>query len=222
MPKQLDLQGKTFNLLTAIEYLGGRKWKCQCVCGNFTETSGHALSVGDKKSCGCQGRPKQYASEFAKVRYERSERVVRFLGTKGKQTSAMISKGVGIKVSSLQGTLSVLSKKRLIKRSRQQGFNEVLGRNENVFSYQLINSLNDSLRVLLGKRYVEEPEPVIEEVIEEVIVHQDYDDEVIEYDIHNMNGVDQSDIQWMNHYRMKLADRYRMNGIPVPKFATAC
>lgn len=51
--------GDSFNLLTVIEpgertaNCGVFRWKCRCVCGNYTLATGGSLRSGNKKSCGC-------------------------------------------------------------------------------------------------------------------------------------------------------------------------
>ena len=49
----LDLIGKSFHKLTVIEYLGGRKYKCKCDCGNFSIIGKGNLINNHTKSCGC-------------------------------------------------------------------------------------------------------------------------------------------------------------------------
>ena len=58
MSKFIDLTGKKYNLLKAIEVdkilpSGQRIWKCQCDCGNITFVRGYNLKNGSVKSCGC-------------------------------------------------------------------------------------------------------------------------------------------------------------------------
>jgi hypothetical protein len=48
-----DLTGKRFGKLTALEYLGARKWLCQCDCGKKTSVLNHNLKSGATSSCGC-------------------------------------------------------------------------------------------------------------------------------------------------------------------------
>lgn len=48
-----DLTGKQFGLLTAIEYVGNRRWKCKCSCGNTTVVQATKLKSGHTRSCGC-------------------------------------------------------------------------------------------------------------------------------------------------------------------------
>ena len=55
----LDLAGKKFGKLRAIEFTGeskknqGRMWRCICDCGNTKEISAGVLNSGHSKSCGC-------------------------------------------------------------------------------------------------------------------------------------------------------------------------
>ena len=48
-----DLTGQTFGYLTALQYLPGGKYKCQCKCGNIVEVLTYNLKNGNTKSCGC-------------------------------------------------------------------------------------------------------------------------------------------------------------------------
>lgn len=64
-PNFIDLKGKSFFRLTALEYIGNSIWKFGCSCGNFVEKQGHVVNAGKIKSCGCysaellkKGRPK--------------------------------------------------------------------------------------------------------------------------------------------------------------------
>ena len=53
----IDISGKTFGNLTALEYtrtLEKRSyWKCKCNCGKVVEIRGKELKSGGVKSCGC-------------------------------------------------------------------------------------------------------------------------------------------------------------------------
>ena len=49
------LEGQKFGRLTVISYLGGRRYSCQCECGNTTESAAYSLKSGDSGSCGCKG-----------------------------------------------------------------------------------------------------------------------------------------------------------------------
>lgn len=53
MSRREDLTGRIFGKLTAIEYVGSRKWKCKCECGEEITTRADALKAGKTKSCGC-------------------------------------------------------------------------------------------------------------------------------------------------------------------------
>lgn len=48
-----NLSGQKFGRLTAVEYVGGSKWKCICDCGNMTEVRTSKLKSGHTRSCGC-------------------------------------------------------------------------------------------------------------------------------------------------------------------------
>lgn len=63
MSKALDLAGKKFNRLLAIERVYDRPlkthsaiWKCLCDCGNITYVPASKLCSGEIKSCGCLAR----------------------------------------------------------------------------------------------------------------------------------------------------------------------
>jgi len=61
MPKKLDLAGKTFGRLTAIEETDQRKngkvvWLCSCDCGNEILVRGSDLTSFHARSCGCYKR----------------------------------------------------------------------------------------------------------------------------------------------------------------------
>lgn len=44
--------GDKFGDWEALEYLGNRKWKCQCSCGTISEVGTYQLTSGRSKSCG--------------------------------------------------------------------------------------------------------------------------------------------------------------------------
>ena len=48
-----DISGQKFSRLTALEYIGNRKWKCLCDCGSISYVYGPSLRNGQTKSCGC-------------------------------------------------------------------------------------------------------------------------------------------------------------------------
>ena len=48
-----NIEGKKFNRLTVIKYLGHSKWLCKCDCGNHTIVAASRLKNGTTKSCGC-------------------------------------------------------------------------------------------------------------------------------------------------------------------------
>lgn len=61
MSKQLELRGKTFGRLKAIERVKGGAWKCLCSCGNEHIVLGSNLITGNTKSCGCLRRDRMPA-----------------------------------------------------------------------------------------------------------------------------------------------------------------
>lgn len=52
--KFTDITGQKFGDLTAIEYCGYGKWKCECSCGKVIVVRGDNLRTGNSKSCGCK------------------------------------------------------------------------------------------------------------------------------------------------------------------------
>lgn len=56
----VDITGKNFGRLTAIETAGTRNrkmaWRCECSCGNETIVTGVHLRRGEIQSCGCLQR----------------------------------------------------------------------------------------------------------------------------------------------------------------------
>lgn len=62
MTAQLEMIGKKFGRLTALEMIGNRisgrhpKWKCLCECGNQCVKSSVSLKTGREPSCGCAAR----------------------------------------------------------------------------------------------------------------------------------------------------------------------
>lgn len=57
--RAVDIRGKTFGMLTALEPLDRRYqnsvlWKCRCSCGNECEVAYNQLVSGNTTSCGCK------------------------------------------------------------------------------------------------------------------------------------------------------------------------
>ena len=55
MPRGLDrikLEGLNFGEWEVLEYVGNRKYRCKCSCGNIKEVQGYQLTSGKSKSCG--------------------------------------------------------------------------------------------------------------------------------------------------------------------------
>lgn len=51
MPKWIDRHGVRYGNLVAVEYLGHKKWRCVCDCGN--ECIRDTGNLTDKSHCGC-------------------------------------------------------------------------------------------------------------------------------------------------------------------------
>lgn len=60
-----DLTGQKFSRLTPIKYLGSRKWRCKCDCGNIIDVFTNNLTRGNTKSCGCLN--KELSSQRSKT-----------------------------------------------------------------------------------------------------------------------------------------------------------
>lgn len=71
MPKALDIAGKRFGRLIAIERVGnihGRvSWRCKCDCGNYTNVTVSSLRSGNTQSCGCIHREQLIARNSSKA-----------------------------------------------------------------------------------------------------------------------------------------------------------
>lgn len=67
---RIDLIGKKFGKLTAVEYLGVRKYKCECECGNTKVFRADCLRYGKVLDCGCSNR---YGENIVKAHKARSK-----------------------------------------------------------------------------------------------------------------------------------------------------
>lgn len=56
MSRFIDLTGQKFGRLTVLEYVGKKKWRCQCSCGKIVTVCGYNLTSGHTASCGCKAR----------------------------------------------------------------------------------------------------------------------------------------------------------------------
>src|SRR5688500_5040703 len=60
MPRRVDMTGRRYGRLTAIERAGtirgGAAWRFDCDCGNEITINGMAARNGNTKSCGCLAR----------------------------------------------------------------------------------------------------------------------------------------------------------------------
>lgn len=63
----INIKGKKFGKLTALEYEGNSIWKCQCQCGEIRKVSGQALRGGKVISCGCNKRKNLVGQRFGKL-----------------------------------------------------------------------------------------------------------------------------------------------------------
>lgn len=56
MPAPIDITGQTFNRLTAIARVKGRRWRFRCECGEEIVQDSAPVKNGNTKSCGCLSR----------------------------------------------------------------------------------------------------------------------------------------------------------------------
>ena len=103
-PNALDLKGKRFGKLVAIERAGKTKndnalWLCQCDCGNTTKANATSLRIGDTISCGCIKKVKiDYARQVLTDEMTINGVVVPLLTKKTRSDSGTGHKGVSIRV----------------------------------------------------------------------------------------------------------------------------
>lgn len=97
MPQAVNLVGKKFNKLTALERdfeiqkIKKSKdvwWKCQCDCGNIISVNGKTLRAGKIKSCGCE-KP-QYA--FKDLTGQRFGRLIILEKTEERKNNSIVWK----------------------------------------------------------------------------------------------------------------------------------
>lgn len=78
MSKRIDLVGKRFGMLIALEYVGDGKYKCLCDCGQTCVVFGSNLVRNHTKSCGCKKKVDLQGQRFGMLtvisRAERNEK----------------------------------------------------------------------------------------------------------------------------------------------------
>lgn len=62
----IDIKGRYFGELEALEYAGNKKWLCKCSCGKYTIVMGTNLRNGSSTSCG--HLLTEHAQSFSKVK----------------------------------------------------------------------------------------------------------------------------------------------------------
>lgn len=62
MRQRVDITGRKFARLTAIERLKGSRWKFECECGGFVIQHSSWVKNGNTKSCGCLQKDQWKAS----------------------------------------------------------------------------------------------------------------------------------------------------------------
>lgn len=98
MGKTIDISGRKFGRLTAIQLIGSKNkksmWLCKCDCGNILEVTGVHLRNGNTKSCGCLTKKHgMFGTRIYNLWHTMKERC--YVPT---QTSYKIYGGRGIKV----------------------------------------------------------------------------------------------------------------------------
>jgi hypothetical protein len=89
MPSKIDLTGKKFHSLTAIEEIEERKsgcvlWKFKCECGKETIHAGYRVKSGQIKSCGCSRKKiksntdKFKQNSFSDYKYRANKKKIEF------------------------------------------------------------------------------------------------------------------------------------------------
>lgn len=63
IPKK-DISGQHFGEWLAVEYVGGKYWKCQCSCGNESEVDGSKLRLGLSTRCRSCSSKKYDANDY--------------------------------------------------------------------------------------------------------------------------------------------------------------
>ncbi len=72
MAKALDITGKRFGRLVAIEVAGhkrgcGVQWRCLCDCGNYTVVETERLRSGNTTTCGCWRVKDEVGNRYGRV-----------------------------------------------------------------------------------------------------------------------------------------------------------
>lgn len=65
--RRIKLEGTRIGRLFVLEYLGNRKYRCLCDCGNETIVDGQKLRTGNTVSCGCYRKELQEGETFRKT-----------------------------------------------------------------------------------------------------------------------------------------------------------
>lgn len=71
-----DLVGQRFGRWTVLEYIGDKKHKCRCDCGNIGEVQNSMLKSGRSQSCGCLARELTSKNKLKDIRGLRSGKLV--------------------------------------------------------------------------------------------------------------------------------------------------
>lgn len=69
----IDMTGKRYGNLTAVEYLGSGKWLFACDCGNMTRSKGVDVRAGRVRSCGCIRNTDLTGQRFGRLTVIRKE-----------------------------------------------------------------------------------------------------------------------------------------------------
>lgn len=74
-PPRKDLLNQKFGRLTAIEWIGQGKWRCQCDCGNIVDVKSGNLISGNTTSCGCYQSQRASEARFKSLVNQRFGRL---------------------------------------------------------------------------------------------------------------------------------------------------
>lgn len=64
MAEWIDLTGRVVGDLTAVRYLGGKKWLCRCACGREVEKFAASLRAGKAKVCSRTYHAKRWNTRY--------------------------------------------------------------------------------------------------------------------------------------------------------------
>lgn len=104
MSKLIDLTGQKFGRLTALKYIGNRKWLCKCECGKIASVDTYRLRTGGTKSCGCINKEriveynKIHKKKYTDLPYDKQHKLIykHWKSMKNRCSRAYKEKGIKI------------------------------------------------------------------------------------------------------------------------------